>query len=307
LYRPNVCAQLEFDPSSEERAMGPDETLEVRVNLKTREGQQPIPAGEWDAMPVGGGRVAENHGEVHEDATFVVKYTARSDPKDGDGVNVSAVSPAGYAQDTWKIRVGGDYELKFESSIISRDPVQSVRANASGSIRLTASTKPWRRRPDGKLYLLYDGSGTLQFNSAPGPERDECDPLISGSGTSELKVVETFIQITPPSQPDSAGPAGGTADVQMTYSIGMGSGETEMTPTNVDFRCVPGFTLPFPYWWPSFLSGREPNGEVNFLGGWEYVGRDDVVARKVLTGNCSGLCDEERSVFTLRKIDSRGP
>jgi hypothetical protein len=80
-----------------------------------------------------------------------------------------------------------------------------------------------------------------------------------------------------------------------------------MTPTNVDFRCVPGFTLPFPYWWPSFLSGREPNGEVNFLGGWEYVGRDDVVARKVLTGNCSGLCDEERSVFTLRKIDSRGP
>jgi hypothetical protein len=116
--------------------------------------------------------------------------------------------------------------------------------------------------------------------------------------------VETFIQITPPSQ-QSGGATSGTADVQMTYSIGMGTGETEMTPTNDDFRCVPGRTTPFPYWWSSYLSAREPSGDVTFLGGWEYVGRDDVVARKVLTGDCAGLCDEERSVFTLRRIDSR--
>jgi hypothetical protein len=243
---------------------------------------------------------------VREDATFVVKYTTRSDPKEGDGVRVEAVSPAGFAQDTWKIRVGGDYELELESSITSRDPVQSVRSSARGRIRLTSSTKPWRRKPDGKLYLLYEGSGTVQFSSAPGPERDECDPLVSGSGTSELKVIETFIQITPPSQQAGAASTGGTADVQMTYWIGMGSGETEMTPRNEEFRCVPGSKMPFPYWWSSFLSGREPNGEVDFLGGWEYVGRDDVVARKVLRGDCGGLCDEERSVFTLRKVDSRG-
>ncbi|HET8692332.1 MAG TPA: hypothetical protein VFM30_09415 [Steroidobacteraceae bacterium] len=299
---PNACAELVFDPPGETRPVGPGETVEIQVKYRTRDGQQPVPKGTWDASAVQGGSVAEASGQVRPDGTFVVRYKARSaDPKDGDGARIEALSAAGYARDTWKIRVGGDYEVRFESSIVSRDPVQSVRSTAQGHVRLTSSTKPWRRKPDGKQYLLYEGNGTVQFNTAPGPERDACDPLISGSGSSPFQVLESWIQVTPPADGKP-----GKADVQLTYWFQQGAGETEMTPTNVDFQCVPGDTNEFPYWWSSYMSGREQSGDVNFLTDWEYVGQGDVVARKLLTGDCGGLCTEERSIFTLRKVTAGG-
>ncbi len=306
LYKPNACAELQFDPPSESRTVAPGETVEIRVNYRTRDDQQPIPNGKWRAEAVQGGRVPGAVEQVRPDGGFIVKYTARSDsdPKEGDGMRAEAWSPAGLANEHWKIRVGGDYELHFESSIVSREPVQSVQSTARGSARLTASTKPWRRKPDGKMYRLYDGNGSLQFSSAPGPERKVCDPLISGSGTSQLQVLETWIQITPPSEQNGAR-VPGKADVQMTYWIPMGAGETETLQTNVNFRCVPGDVNPFPFWWTSYMSGREPDGNINFLTNWEYVGQDGVVARKVLTGTCGGMCNEERSVFTLRKVGSQ--
>ncbi len=40
---PNACAELQFDPPSETRAVTPGETVEVRVKYRTRDAQQPIP------------------------------------------------------------------------------------------------------------------------------------------------------------------------------------------------------------------------------------------------------------------------
>ncbi len=112
---PNACAELEFDPRSETRAVAPGETVEVRVKYRTRDGQQPIPKGRWDAAAVQGGRVTEASGQVQPDGTFVMRYVARTSaaPKDGDGARIEALSAAGYTRDTWKILAGGKYEGRF--------------------------------------------------------------------------------------------------------------------------------------------------------------------------------------------------
>ncbi len=303
LYQKNACTELEFEPASETRSVTPGETVEVLVKYRTREGKLPIPKGKWDAAAEGSGRVAEARGDVRPDGSFVVKYTAGSDPQEGHGAMVGASSAAGFAQELWKIRVGGEFELHLESNIVSRDPIQAAQSRAQGSVRLTSSTKPYKLRPDAKLYRLYDGTGAISFQTQS-LRTDPCDPLIAGAGTSQLKVVDTWIVITPP-QVQNGVQVAGKADIVLAYSLSMGSGETETATAYVDYQCVPGEVHPFPFWWSSYLSGREAEGEVNFLKDWQYVGQGDIVARKVLTGSCGGMCDEERSVFTLRKAPRR--
>ncbi len=105
---PNACAELVFDPPSESRSVSAGETVEIKVKVRTRDGQLPVPKGIWDASVVQGGRVAEPSGRVSPDGTFVVRYVGRtsSSPKTGDGARIEAVTPAGIARDIWKIRTG---------------------------------------------------------------------------------------------------------------------------------------------------------------------------------------------------------
>jgi hypothetical protein len=300
--KPNVCAEFEFEPPSETRTVASGETVEIRVKYRTVDGKQPIPKGTWDAAAEQGGRVPEASGQVKPDGTFVVRYVARtsSAPKEGDGARIKAISGAGFALDTWKIRVGADYELHFESTIISRDPMQAAQSRAHGKVRLTASTKPYKLKPDGKLYRLYDGTDQISFQTQS-LRTDACDPLIQGAGKSMLKVEDTWIVITPPRQENGV-QVPGKADVVLAYTFSMGGGETETSTAYEDWVCVPGKVHPLPFWWASYLSGRESEGDVNFLKNWQYVGQDGIVAKKTLHGSCGGMCDEEHSVFTLRKV-----
>ncbi len=143
-FEPNACAELEFEPQSEQHAVGPDETVEIRVNYRTREGRQPIPKGSWDATAFGSGsRVAETSGQVREDGTFVVRYTAGSNPKEGDGVRIEAASPAGYAREMWKILVRTQYEGIFSQR------QQMAIAPAAGAAYGMSATRNYKT--DGRL------------------------------------------------------------------------------------------------------------------------------------------------------------
>lgn len=302
---PNACAELEFDPLSETRTVAPGETVEIHVKYRTRDGQLPIPKGTWDAAVEQGGQVPQATGPVKPDGTFVVRYVARTSgtPKEGDGARIEALSAGGYARDVWKIRVGGEYELHFESNIISRDPVEAAQSRAEGRLRLRSSTKPYKLKPDGKLYRLYDGTGDIAYRTQS-LRTDSCDPVIEGAGASVLSVIDTWIEITPPQVRDGV-QTGGKADIVLAYAFSM-SRETMTSWSSIHLPCRPEDVSPMPFWWGNYMSGREVEGDPNFLTDWEYVGQGDVVARKVLTGSCGGMCDEERSVFTLRKADSDG-
>lgn len=135
----NECAEFEFDPASETRAVSPGETVEVRVRYRTRDGRQPIPKGVWDAEAVQGGRVTESRGEVEADGSFSVNYVARSGstPKAGDGMRVKALSGAGFALELWKIRADAKFEGTFSYSDVGEIGTTRDSLKVTGTLTWT--------------------------------------------------------------------------------------------------------------------------------------------------------------------------
>jgi hypothetical protein len=69
----------------------------------------------------------------------------------------------------------------------------------------------------------------------------------------------------------------------------------------VEFQCVPGEELPYPFFYSLYAVSRGAV-EINLLKGWTYAGRNGVVATKTLHGNCGDLC-EDVTVFTLKEMN----
>ena len=303
----NACVEFSFDPPTETRSLEPNESVQVRVELRTKEGSAPVP---WRSAYVnainGVGTVSPRSVEAEPGAPATVTYTASSRPRQGHGIDLATTSRAGIAEAKWLIAESDTYELRFESTIISRAPDQAVQSIATGTVRLRGSNKISPLYGDERR--LHNGSGTLSYTTTALPGRDECSPLISGSGTTQLTVADAHIDIA--TERDLNGtPTGGRAEIEMGYGItfAFSGGETMNVPFVREFNCVllPERATPFPFWMPSYLSSREADGQINFLNksGWTYVGQGDVVAKKTLRGDCGGLCDEEVTVFTLKKAN----
>lgn len=142
LNKPNLCTELVFDPPSETRAVSPTESVEVKVKYRMLEGQQPVPRGTWEAV-AGNGKVAVPKGTVPEDGSFVVRYSATSNPKAGDGFHVEGLSPAGVALEYWRIRVG--LALAIEHRIATRRDSPRVRVGGpiyDGTVRFDVKLDP---------------------------------------------------------------------------------------------------------------------------------------------------------------------
>jgi hypothetical protein len=303
----NECVEFSFDPQSETRSLGPNEAAQVRIELRTKEGREIVP---WKSDSVGAingaGTVSPRSLEAEPGAPATVTYTASSQPRRGHGIDLATASRAGIAEAKWLIAESDTYELRFDSTITSRNPDEAVQSIATGTIRLSGSNKI------SPLYgverRLFNGRGTLSYTTTALPGRDECSPLISGSGTTELTVADAHIDIA--TERDLNGTAtGGRAEIEMGYGItfAFSGGETMNIPFMREFTCVllPERATPYPFWMPAYLSSREADGQVNFLNksGWTYVGQGDVIAKKTLRGDCGGLCDEEVTVFTLKKAN----
>jgi hypothetical protein len=63
----------------------------------------------------------------------------------------------------------------------------------------------------------------------------------------------------------------------------------------------PGKGIPLSIFYAMYAVARGAE-EVNLLKGWTYVGRDGVLATKVLRGNCADYCEDE-SVFMLKEVN----
>jgi hypothetical protein len=164
---------------------------------------------------------------------------------------------------------------------------------------------------DGTQRRLHSGTGTISFTTSPLPGRDACSPAIQGSGTTQITVPESQIDVAV--ERDLNGTAtGGRAEAVIAYGrpFAIGGGETYNEPFVREFRCVllPERAEPFPFWAPRVQSGRAADGQIMFIAktGWTYLGQGDVVAKKTLRGNCGGECDEEVTVLTLKRVNPAG-
>jgi hypothetical protein len=305
---PNKCVEAKFTPESESVSLSPGESKDVSTQIVTKEGQTPIRAifRRADELPRSGvGTVAPERFAGEPEAEVTLRYTAPSRRERGSGFVVGAVSRAGAADGHWLISDAPNYELDLESRIISRAPEEAAQSTARATVRLTGSNKISRIYGDERR--LYDGRGTISYTTVALPERDACDPAISGSGTTELTIIDAHIDVAAERDLNGTPTGGGRAEIELAYGIGLGGGETYNVPFVREFQCVllPERAEPYFFWTSMYLVSRAEDGQINFLdkNGWTYVGQNGVVATKTLRGNCGGSCDEEVTKFTLREAN----
>jgi hypothetical protein len=118
-WKPNRCVEFSFDPPTGTLAVGPNQSADVRTELRTKDGGVAVAGGSFEANSLGGvGSVAPRKGAIRADAPLVMTYTATA--KKGYGFDVGAMSRAGLAGGEWRI---ADL-VKFEGTF-SQDEVTS--------------------------------------------------------------------------------------------------------------------------------------------------------------------------------------
>lgn len=100
----NECVELSFDPPSESRAVGPNESVPVRMELKIKaEGGSRVGGAKPLISVLNSGSVSPTSIETRADAPVTLTYTASSQPRPGHGFKAETVSRAGHAGAEWRI------------------------------------------------------------------------------------------------------------------------------------------------------------------------------------------------------------
>ena len=217
-------------------------------------------------------------------ATFT--YKAPATRVRHSGFRVGAVSRAGVAEGEWEVAEGA-YILEFQSRIVDRHPTAPAESVAAGNVTLT-----FVEEKD-----MYRGRGMVGYQTGPPPNRAPCSSLIMGHGTTRLDVAGMLIILS--ERTGAGGSQVASADIELHYLIHP-TNETERLYTMVNYQCVPGELVPYPFFYSLYAVSRGAE-EINLLKGWTYVGRNGVVATKTLRGNCGDLC-EDVTVFTLKEM-----
>ena len=295
-HKPNTCVEITFTPATKTKKFVPSESTPVKTELRTKKEQALVPAKFKEAKErprEGNGRVSprEDKSEMSRPATFT--YQAPATKVQHSGFRVKAVSRAGVAEEKegeWEL-ADASYVLEFRSRIISTEPTEPVESVAAGKVVLTSveGKEGW-----------YRGSGMLGYQTGPPPNRDPCTTLVMGHGTTRFDVAGMSITLS--ERTDSSGHQTGSANIELHYLIHP-TNETERPVSYPNGECAPGKPLPYPFFYGHYAVARG-GVEVNLLKGWTYVGRNGVVATKVLRGNCGDYCEDE-TVFTLKEAHNQ--
>ncbi len=291
--KPNTCVEIIFTPATKTKKLGPNESVSVKTELRTKKEQAIVPAKFKEAKE----RPRERNGtvsprEAQSQPGTPARFTYQAPPTRvrHSGFWVKTISRAGVAQaldGEWEVAEGA-YILEFQSRIVDSEPTAPAESVAAGKVTLTLV--------EGKD--MYRGSGMVGYQTGPPPNRDPCTSLIMGHGTMRLDVAGMFIKLSERTGPADSQVA--SADIELHYLIHP-TNETERPVTYVDYQCVPGKPLPHPFFYGMYAVSRGAE-EINLLKGWTYVGKNGVVATKSLHGNCGDLC-EDVSVFTLKEAE----
>lgn len=289
----NTCVEVTFMPATKTHKLGPNESVPVKTELRTNKEQAVVPAKFKEAKErprEGNGNVSPRQEESQPGAPATFTYKAPATRVRHSGFRVGVVSRAGVAEGEWEV-VDASYVLEFQSRIVSTEPTEPVESVAAGKVVLTTveGKEGW-----------YRGSGMLGYQTGPPPNRDPCSNLVMGHGTTRLDVAGMSIKLS--ERTDATGRQVGSADIELHYLIHL-TNETVRPWTMVEFRCVPGKEFPYPFFYPMYAVSRGAE-EINLLKGWTYIGRNGVVATKVLRGNCGDYC-EDQTIFTLKEADDQ--
>ena len=290
---PNTCVEITFKPATKTKKLGPNESVPVKTELRTKKEQAVVPAKFKEAKErprEGNGNVSPREAESQPDAPATFTYKAPATRVKHSGFWVGAVSRAGVAQaqdGEWEV-ADASYVLEFDSMITGTKPgvtnisLQSSRSHAHAVIPLQfMEDRGWI------------GEGTMQYETVPTNPSAKCTLRVSGSGTTTFQV--TGGSISKEGEP-------------FAVTLYILPGQTTETS---DVNC-PGVAQrrdPSSFWSAMFNVSRfqrfnyEKNGYE--VADWTLVLNSDVMAKKTMRVNCSigiNTCQEE-TTLTLRQTD----
>jgi hypothetical protein len=110
----NECVEFTFDPPTDTQQLGPNESRQVRIGLRSREDGAAVP---WMSNRIqtidGVGEVSPKVVEAAAGAPVTLTYTASAQPRRGNGLEVTTQSRAGVANAKWRIVELARYEGTF--------------------------------------------------------------------------------------------------------------------------------------------------------------------------------------------------
>lgn len=116
-WKPSECVEFSFEPPSDTRALGPNESAQVRAELRSKQGGAPVP---WQTDSIGAlqgqGTVSPRPARAADGAGATLTYTAAAQPRRGHGIDLAATSRAGVGEGKWRITEGG-IKLTIEHSL----------------------------------------------------------------------------------------------------------------------------------------------------------------------------------------------
>jgi len=113
----NRCVEFSFDPPTATRVLGPNQMVDVRTELRTKDEGVRVVGGSFQANSLAGvGTVAPRQGDIRPDAPLVMTYTASTTPKRGNGFDIAAKSRAGFAGGEWRIAELVKFEGTFSQT-----------------------------------------------------------------------------------------------------------------------------------------------------------------------------------------------
>jgi hypothetical protein len=191
----NRCVEFSFDPPTGTRAIGPNESADVRTELRTKDGGVRVARTPFEAGPLGGvGTVAPRKGETPADAPVVITYTATATPKRGNGIDIAAKSRAGFAGGKWEIAELVKFEGTFsQTEATSMSGVYGInvtgRQKVTGRLVWTPEQNSLRARTFGEVpsqfYVATEGEITAAIDNNNRSRAGSCAQ--EGSKTFAIK------------------------------------------------------------------------------------------------------------------------
>src|SRR5262245_4259510 len=129
---PDTCAEFAFEPTTRTRALGANQSTDVRVTLRTKADKAPIGGGAFQANALAGiGTLTPHEGRTESNAPISFRYTASANPTNAHGFDIATKSRAGWAKGEWKIVAA----TPFEGTFTQTRTMNASRANLPAEAR----------------------------------------------------------------------------------------------------------------------------------------------------------------------------
>ena len=321
--KPNTCVEIVFNPATKTKKFEPSASTPVKTELRTKKEQALVPAKFKEAKErprEGNGRVSPREDNSQPGRPMTFTYQAPATKVQHSGFRLTALSRAGVGEakdGEWELAPSA-YVLEFKSHIV-QEPLNIVsgfgmQMSSNGFDAHVQAIVPLRHREsDGE----WVGEGVMQYATRTTTQPASCEIRIQGAGTTTFHVNGGSISSDP--EPFAInliilpGRSGEVAEThcsstntpeklkELFASQGVQGGDAHGMTQGGGWSSAFNVTRFRTFKWERGKQGYE-------IGGWTPVRDSDVIAKKVITVNCSiGLstCREETTLI-LRLADEPG-